>query len=526
MQPDGPALTAPAPEARREGTLAARTPARWRAPLVYLAAVWLALIAVFHADWLAMARQWWDSSTYNHVLLVPAIVGWLVSLRLKQLAQLTPSAWWPGLVLFAGTVLLWVLGSFAGFSLVTQAAAVGLLITSLLALWGPRVASGLLFPLAYMAFLVPFGDELIPFLQTITAKITVALVELSRVPASIDGVFIDTPAGLFEVAEACSGVKFLIAMIAFGVLVCNVCFVSRWRRAGFMVLCVVLPILANGVRAWGTIYVAQYKGAAYAGGFDHIIYGWVFFAVVILATLAASWRFFDRAIDDPMIDAAAITASPLLGKLQALRIAPLAALAAMAVLLLAAGAWSRAADSLSAPLPARIALPVVPGWQRVDYAPQHSWEPRAGGADHRLLGRYQDASGRHVDVFFALYASQGEGKEAGGFGQGALPEGAGWSWQGPGPAAPGAKSDRLLSKTLVERVAETYYRTGSLLTGSNMQLKLANIADRLVLRERPTMLLILSAERDRSGDPAVAIAAFRTAAGSPDQWMDRIAQLK
>jgi hypothetical protein len=59
-----------------------------------------------------------------------------------------------------------------------------------------------------------------------------------------------------------------------------------------------------------------------------------------------------------------------------------------------------------------------------------------------------------------------------------------------------------------------------------MQLKLANIADRLVLRERPTMLLILSAERDRSGDPAVAIAAFRTAAGSPDQWMDRIAQLK
>jgi len=45
-------------------------------------------------------------------------------------------------------------------------------------------------------------------------------------------VFIDTPAGLFEVAEACSGVKFLIAMTAFGVLASNVCFVGWKRRFG------------------------------------------------------------------------------------------------------------------------------------------------------------------------------------------------------------------------------------------------------------------------------------------------------
>jgi exosortase/archaeosortase family protein len=62
------------------------------------------------------------------------------------------------------------------------------------------------------------------------------------------------------VAEACSGVKFLIAMVALGVLVANVCFRSWHRRAAFMALCVAVPILANGVRAWGTIYAAQYVG--------------------------------------------------------------------------------------------------------------------------------------------------------------------------------------------------------------------------------------------------------------------------
>ena len=53
-------------------------------------------------------------------------------------------------------------------------------------------------------------------------------------------------------------------------------------------------ILANGVRAWGTIFVAQYVGAERAGGFDHIVYGWVFFAVVIAAVLGVAWRYFER----------------------------------------------------------------------------------------------------------------------------------------------------------------------------------------------------------------------------------------
>ena len=73
----------------------------WRRALPLLGATWLALIALFAPDWGKMFAQWWDSSTYNHVLLVPAILGWLVWLRLPELRKLTPRAWWPGLVLDA-----------------------------------------------------------------------------------------------------------------------------------------------------------------------------------------------------------------------------------------------------------------------------------------------------------------------------------------------------------------------------------------------------------------------------------------
>ncbi|MFO1256459.1 MAG: exosortase A [Sphingomonadaceae bacterium] len=502
----------------------AAIPLDWRRALIRLALVWCSLIAAFLPDWLAMFEQWWNASTYNHILLVPAIVGWLIWLRAPQLVRLVPGPSRRGLPFLAAAVFVWVLGSFAGFDLLRQTGAVAMLPASALLLLGPRIFAALLFPFAYMAFLVPFGDELVPALQSITARITIWLVHATGVTASIDGVFIDTPAGLFEVAEACSGVKFLIAMIALGVLVGNICFKTWRRRIGFFALCVIVPILANGVRAWGTIFAAQYVGIEKAAGIDHLIYGWIFFALVIAAVMTLSWRFFDRAIDEPMIDADALAASPLLARLERAGQSDRAALAACLLLVGGGIGWAAAASALSAVLPAQVFLPEVPGWQRVDYQPQAAWQPLAGGADHRLLGRYQDAAGSQVDVFFALYASQAEGKEAGGFGQGALTADTDWSWASAGPAVADAKSDRLIAGGKVERLALTYYRSSSLLTGSNARLKLANIADRLLLRTRPTAMLILSAEQRKGHDAERELAAFRAAIGDPGPWMDRIAE--
>lgn len=506
--------------------LFASLPAPWRQPLALLAFAWAADLILLLPDWMAMADQWWNISTYNHILLVPVIVAWLVHERMPQLARLTPQAWWPGLVLASGAGFVWVLGEFAGLSVAQQAGAVGLLIASVLALLGPRIGAVLAFPLAYMVFLVPIGDELVPALQMITAGITIALTHLSGISAVIDGVFIHTPAGLFEVAEACSGVKFLIAMIAFGVLAAEVCFRSWRRRVAFLAVCLVVPVLANGVRAWATVFAAQFVGADKASGFDHLVYGWIFFAVVIALVLAISWRFFDRPLDQAPVDMDRIDASVLIGRLQELRVGNTAALLGLLFILLAGQAWARAADALSAPLPHEIVLPEVPGWHRVPYSPQVAWEPLAQGADHRLLGRYADVHGREVEVFVAVYGSQGDGREAGGFGQGALPPGGAWAWQSPGPAVDDAKTDRLLAEGRVERLAYSWYRIGDLTTGSNARLKLAVMADRLLLRPRPTTMLILSAE-DHDGKRAQpAMDAFLRAIGPTDRWMDRTAGVR
>ena len=310
------------PEATLARPRAGVEPQTWRMPLLNLALAVAGLLAPTWGDWSEMARQWWDASTYNHILLVPPILAWLVRMRWPELAKLAPRTWWPGLAWLGVGLFAWLAGTMAGINLVSQLGAVLLLQAAVAVLLGPRVVAGLLFPLAYMLFLVPFGDEIVPALQAITAEMAVALTHASGVPAQIDGVFIDTPAGLFEVAEACSGVKFLVAMVALGALVAHLCFASWKRRAVFMAAAVLVPVLANGVRAWGTIYIAQSQGIEFAAGFDHIVYGWIFFALVMATVLGASWRFFDRSPDDPLIDAAAIEASPLLARLAPLRRVP------------------------------------------------------------------------------------------------------------------------------------------------------------------------------------------------------------
>ncbi|WP_374405472.1 exosortase A [Pelagerythrobacter sp.] len=506
--------------------LFARIPAEWRGPLARVALAWLALMLLTARDWATMADKWWNVSTYNHVVFVPLIIGWLVWNRRHDLAALTPCGWWPGLAMLAGALFLWLLGTLAGFDSASQLGAVAALQTAVLALLGPRAAAGLLFPLGYMLFLVPFGDELVPPLQMVTADIAIWLTHASGVPAHIDGVFIDTPVGLFEVAEACSGVQFLVAMAALGVLIAQTCFRTWRRRAVFLAVALALPILANGVRAWGTIYIAQFQGIEFAVGFDHIVYGWVFFAVIVAVLLALSWRWFDREPEESGVDVEALERSPLLERLSRTAMAAGPALAGVLGIAIAFGLWAGIAARAEAALPERIALPEVPGWERVAYAPAVAWQPRASGAAHRLLGRYRNEAGDEIDVFYALYPVQDAARDASAYGEGALVPDTPWRWLAPLPGSAEAHRDVLLAEGRLTRVAETSWRTGDLTTGSAARLKLATMRDRLLLRRQPTATLILSVEDRPAGEGAAAIDRFVAAIGERGEWMDRIARLR
>ena len=288
----------------------------WHRALTMLVVAALALVLLATREWGEMAHQWWNIATYSHILLIPFIVGSLAWDRRADLARISPQASWIGVMLFVAACALWVAGRASGINLLAHAGGVGMLQAAILAILGVRAAALLALPLGMMGFLVPFGQEIVPPMQAITARLAIVLTHWSGVPAETNGIFIDTPAGLFVVAEACSGVNFLVAAFAIGVLVCFTAFDSWARRAAFMAASILVPILANGVRAWGTIYVAQSQGVEFAAGFDHIVYGWVFFAIVLAILIGGARPFFQRVPEDAGLSVEEADRNPIVRTLQ------------------------------------------------------------------------------------------------------------------------------------------------------------------------------------------------------------------
>ena len=115
--------------------------------------------------------------------------------------------------------------------------------------------------------------------------------DILGVPAFIDGYVIEIPQGTFFVAEACAGLRFLIASIAFGCLYALMMYRSPVRRGLFILVSIIVPVVANGFRGMGIVYLGYLLGSAEAAAADHLIYGWIFFSAVILILIALGLPF-------------------------------------------------------------------------------------------------------------------------------------------------------------------------------------------------------------------------------------------
>ncbi len=492
----------------------------WRTHAVVLGLAAAALLLLFARDAADMATIWWTSSTYEHCLVIVPIIGWLVVQRRPVIVDVQPSGWPPALAWVGIGALSWLLGDAAGVAIARHLGLVLMLQGLIAAILGRGVTAALLFPLFYAVFLVPAGDALVPPLQTITAWMCLGLLHLIEVPSTLDGVFITTPVGWFKVAEACSGAKFLIAMIALGVLVAHLGFRSWWRRAAFMAVCVAVPILANGARAFGTIWVAQYRGVQAADGFDHVVYGWFFFAAVIATVLALSWRFFDRPADAPAVDRDAVLREA--GRQRTAWPAIPSAFAALAIAA-AAPSWATLVVATGVtPIALAAPLPPVPGWTPVPADSGAPWTPRFDGADRLLLQRYRDPSGAQVDLAVALYSDQRRGRSLVGYGHGAVdPDGA-WSWAADTTPPANGNAERIVAPGDVSREVVGFYRVGTMDTGSPARVKIETLRRHLFGGGQRASALLVSAEDARGG--RAAIDRFVAALGPTGPLIDRIAE--
>ncbi len=152
-----------------------------------------------------------------------------------------------------------------------------------------------------MFFAVPFGEFLLPVLMEYTANFTVTALRLSGIPVYREGLQFVIPSGNWSVVEACSGVRYLIASFMIGTLFAYLNYRSTRRRLVFIGVSIVVPIVANWLRAYMIVMLGHLSGNTIAVGVDHLIYGWLFFGLVItiMFLIGARWSEPETAVPAP-----------------------------------------------------------------------------------------------------------------------------------------------------------------------------------------------------------------------------------
>lgn len=262
-----------APDARRSA---------WPAALGVLALALACLGVAFRGTFQSIVLTWAGSVTYHHGFMVVPVVAWLIWRRRMALAALEPDSAFAACALLVVLTGLWLLAHLASVQVMEQVAAVAMIPALIWSILGTRVSSVAAFPLCYLMFAVPMGDALVPVLQDITVSFVVKGLQWTGYPVEWHGRLISIPSGDWEVVEACSGIRYLIASTTLGALYAYLAFRSPWRRLIFIVMAFALPIVGNGIRAYGIVLLADLSNYRLALGVDHLLYGWLFLGFLML----------------------------------------------------------------------------------------------------------------------------------------------------------------------------------------------------------------------------------------------------
>lgn len=348
-----------------------RMPAHWRAFAGPWILAMLALLLAYRETGLAMVAIWSRSETFAHAFVVPLISLWLIWRKRQELALLRPRPQWWMLLPIAALSLFWAIGQVVVANAVAQLAFTALLVALVPALFGWAVTYSIGFALAFLFFAVPVGESLTPILMLWTADFTVGALRLSGIPVYREGQQFVIPSGSWSVVEACSGLRYLMASFMVGSLYAYITYTGLAKRLIFIAVSLLLPIAANWVRAYIIVMLGHLSSNRLATGVDHLIYGWVFFGMVIMLLFWVGARWADPEPLPPDSNAAA-QAPPARGLAT-----PAWALAlVLAALLSLTPIWlARRADIAYVAPTLQLPDALAGGWQAQAQTDTAAWQP-------------------------------------------------------------------------------------------------------------------------------------------------------
>jgi exosortase A len=372
----------------------------WRVALPVMLLVVVVILAAYWETCVRIVSIWTRSQTFTHGFLVVPIVAWLIWRKRTRLAEIAPHPDLRALPLVILAGLAWLLGELTATNAVTFLALVTLLLLAVVTVLGLPVARAIAFPLFYTYFAVPVGEFVMPQMMGWTADFTVQALVWTGIPVYREGQQFVIPSGSWSVVEACSGVRYLIASVVVGTLYAYLNYRSLGRRLTFIGVSIVVPIVANWLRAYLIVMLGHLSGNKLAVGVDHIIYGWVFFGVVMLMMfwIGARWS------EHTDVEAAVPSSVPGDASVSPSRLwVAAAAIVAVAVL---PHAWLAATERAAVRhdgAPPQLNLAAPAGWQSSERSIQ--WRPAYAHPTAETQAEFTSGTSR-VGIFIGYYHAQ------------------------------------------------------------------------------------------------------------------------
>lgn len=361
-----------------------------------------AIVVLVHWPSYASIASMWFLMPYRHGYLIFPAAAYFLWQQRDEIGLRSISASWAGCVALLALTVLWLVARATTVLAVEQIAAVLMIPAFVLAALGPAVLRAAAFPLLLTLAAVPVGETLVPGLMSVTADVAELLLWITGVPVFREGQVIRVPSGWFEVAVICAGLNYLLAGVVTAIVFARQAFGGWRKRLVFVALAAVAFVLANGIRVFLVIYLHDLSnGRIFAH--DHVWFGMVIFGATLVALLVLGARFADQA--KPAQPPGEIRQPRYPGRSSAV-------VAIVGLAILAAGPLVAARSAANGAGLTELRWPPLPAIDGCD-GPQvwaASWGPFMVGSDLERSGSYF-CDNQQVDVFVAVYSSQGQGKE-------------------------------------------------------------------------------------------------------------------
>lgn len=246
----------------------------------------LLLAGLYHSIITAMVVQWYNDPDYSHGFIVPLISGYFIYQRREVLNKTVVSPYAPGLLVISLGILLLIIG-YKGTELFTMRLSLLIVLAGIiLNFFGKEIFRILLLPGFYLVLMIPLPEIIynaVAFpLKLFVAKYSVLFLQAINITVYREGNIIMFPNIVLEVADACSGIRSLMSLVALSVAISFFVKASNLKKTVIVLSAIPIAVFTNALRVIVTGILAKHWGLAAAEGFFHEFAGMLVFGFAML----------------------------------------------------------------------------------------------------------------------------------------------------------------------------------------------------------------------------------------------------